>query len=360
MRKPVATSTVEYVDDKLRLKKSVTVTGHRLSIALFLLHSILSFALELPAQEKPLTRIYAAHAAATLTDVPYYTAKEKGFYRDENLEVLSLFVQGGARGAQVLVAGSVDFSLGLGSGTRAALVGVPIKAIFGFNDKPYFFLYGRPDLGVNRPGDLKGKKIAVTSIGSSTDFAARAIVQHLGMTPEKDVSILALGGGANVWSAIQSGAVQAAILWPPYDLAAQKSGMKKILYLGEVLTLPGGGVVASEQHLKENPERVKKFLRGTLKGLRFFLDERNRNENAAIIMRVFQLDKDIAFSTYDFLRTIQTSDGIIAQKAIQNDLEISLLRVRDPKVQALSREEQVKRMYDFSLLREILKEEKSR
>ncbi len=332
----------------------------RLSIALFLFAFLSAFSPDLYAQEKPLTRVYVAHAAATLTDVPYYIAKEKGFYREEGLEVLSLFVQGGARGAQVLVAGSVDFSLGLGSGTRAALVGVPIKAIFGFNDKPYFFLYGRPDLGVNRPGDLKGKKVAVTSVGSSTDFAARAIVQHLGMNPDKDLSILAMGGGANVWSAIQSGAVQAAILWPPYDLAAQKFGMKRILYLGEVLTLPGGGVVASDNLLKENPERVKRFLRATLKGLRFFLDERNRNENAAIIMRVFQLEKDVALATYDFLRTIQTSDGVIPQKAIQNDLDISLLRVRDSKVHALSREEQAKRMYDFSFLRQILKEEKSR
>lgn len=336
----------------------VNFTAFSLSTVLCLFSSLLTCPANLPAQDKPLATVYVAHAAATLTDVPYYIAKEKRFYRDENLEVLSLFVQGGARGAQVLVAGSVDFSLGLGSGTRAALVGVPIKAIFGFNDKPYFFLYGRPDLGVNDPEDLKGKKIAVTSLGSSTDFAARAIVQRLGMNPDKDVSILALGGGANVWSAIQSGAVQAAILWPPYDVEAKKRGMKKILYLGDVLTLPGGGVVASDNLLKENPQKVKKFLRASLKGLRFFLDQKNRSENAAIIRRVFQLENEVAFSTYDFLRTIQTSDGIIPQKAIQNDLDISLLRIKDPKIHALPREELVKRMYDFSLLREILKEEK--
>ncbi len=338
----------------------MTLIRRLLLISLLLFLSVSSRALELPAQEKHPTKIYVAHAAATLTDVPYYTAKEKGFYRDEDLDVLSLFVQGGARGAQVLVAGSVDFSLGLGSGTRAALVGVPIKAIFGFNDKPYFFLYGRPDLGVNNPADLKGKKIAVTSIGSSTDFAARAIIQHFGMNPEKDASILAMGGGNNVWSAIQSGAVQAAILWPPFDVAAQKLGMKKVLYLGDVLSLPGGGVVASDNLLKENPEKVRKFLRATLRGLRFFLDQRNRAENAAMIRRVFQLDSEVAFATYDFLRTIQTSDGIIPPKAIQNDLDISLSRIRDPKILTLSRDELVKRMYDFSLLREILKEEKSR
>jgi hypothetical protein len=78
------------------------------------------------------------------------------------------------------------------------------------------------------------------------------------------------------------------------------------------------------------------------------LDERNRQENTAIIMQVFKLEKDVALATYDFLRTIQTSDGIISQKAIENDLKIALLRIRDPKVQALSQQEQIHTMYDFS------------
>lgn len=307
-----------------------------------------------------LATIYVAHGATTLTDVPYYIAREKHFYRDEGLDVASLFVQGGALAAQVLVAGSVDFSLALGSGTRGALAGAPIKGIFVFNDKPYFFLYGRPDLGIQKPDDLKGKKIAVTGIGSSTDFAARAIVQHLGMNPDKDVTILATGGGANVWSAVQSGAVEAAILWPPYDLAANKFGMRKILYLGEVLTLPGGGVVAAEQLLKENPDKGRRFLRATLRGLRFFLDEKSRGESVSIIKRIFKLEDETALATYGFMRTIQTADGLIADKTIGNDLDISLSRIRDPKVHSLTRQEQIDRMYDFSLLREILKEEKGK
>ena len=337
-------------------------SSRALPMAVFLLVFLFAFILQLTpnlsAQERTSTKIYVAHGAATLTDVPYYIAKEKGFYRDEGLEAISLFVQGGALAAQVLVAGSVDFSLALGSGTRGALAGAPIKGIFVFNDKPYFFLYGRTDLGVQQAEDLKGKKIAVTGIGSSTDFAARAIVKHFGLNPDKDVNILATGGGTNVWSAIQGGAVQAAILWPPYDVAARKFGMKKILYLGEVLTLPGGGVVASDQLLKENPERVKKFLHATLKGLRFFLDEKNRSQSVAIIKRSFKLDEETATASYGFLRSIQTNDGTISNKTIENDLEIALLRIRDPKVLSLSQQEQINRMYNFSLLREMLKEEK--
>src|SRR5215470_15292279 len=96
-----------------------------LSIALV----ILTIAKSSFAQSKP-AKVYVSHAAATLTDVPYYIAREKKFYLDEGLDVTSIFVQGRALSIQVLTAGSVDFSLATGSGTRAALTGAPVKAIF--------------------------------------------------------------------------------------------------------------------------------------------------------------------------------------------------------------------------------------
>ena len=308
------------------------------------------------AQGRPV-KTYVSHAAATLTDVPYYIAREKKFYLDEGLDVTSIFVQGRALSIQVLTAGSVDFSLATGSGTRAALTGAPVKAIFVLNDKPFYVLYGRPDLGVQKAEDLKGKKIAVTGVGSMTELAARAMVRHFGMNPDKDVTILAIGGGANVWSAIQSGAVEAAILWPPFDVVATKMGMKKLLFVGDLIKLLGGGVMAPDQILKDNPDRAKRFLRATLRGMRYFANEKNRSDSVAIMSRVFQLDQETVLGTYDFLRSIQTNDGTISRATMESSIDIALQGNRDPKILALSKDEQIKRMFDFSLAREVLKEE---
>ena len=308
------------------------------------------------AQGKP-AKTYVAHAAATLTDVPYYIAREKRFYLDEGLDVTSIFVQGRALSTQVLTAGSVDFSLAIGSGTRAALTGLPVKGIFVLNDKPFYVLYGRPDLGVQRAEDLKGKKIAVTGVGSMTELAARATVRHFGMNPDRDVTILAIGGGANVWSAIQSGSVEAAILWPPFDVIATKLGMKKILFVGDIINLPGGGVMAPDQVLKANPDKAKRFLRATLRGLRYFANEKNRSDSVSIMSRVFQLNQETVQGTYDFLRSIQTEDGTISRATMESAVDIALQQNRDPKILALSKDEQIRRMFDFSLIREVLKEE---
>jgi NitT/TauT family transport system substrate-binding protein len=327
-----------------------------LSVGLSVVLVVCAFVVSSFAQGQP-TKTYVAHAAATLTDVPYYIAREKKFYLDEGLDVSSIFVQGRALSTQVLTAGSVDFSLAMGSGTRAALAGIPIKGIFVLNDKPFYVLYGRPDLGVRTAEDLRGKKIGVTGVGSMTELAARAMVNHFGMNPDRDVTILAIGGGANVWSAIQSGSVEAAILWPPFDVIATKMGMRKILFVGEIINLPGGGVMAPDQVLKENPDKAKRFLRATLRGLRYFANEKNRSDSVAIMARVFQLDPEAALGTYDFLRSIQTKDGTISRATMESAIDVALQQNRDPKILALSKDAQIRRMFDFSLIHEILKEE---
>src|SRR5690349_3997136 len=92
--------------------------------------------------------IFVAHPALTFGDIPYYIAKEKNFYRDEGFQVKDLYIRGGVTASQALQAGSVHFTLALGTGARAALSGMTIKAIMVYCDKPFHFLYARPGLGV--------------------------------------------------------------------------------------------------------------------------------------------------------------------------------------------------------------------
>ena len=125
--------------------------------------------------------VFVAHPALTFGDIPYYIAKEKNFYRDEGILVKDLYIRGGVTASQALQAGSVHFTLALGTGVRAALSGMTIKAIMVYCDKPYHFLYARPDLGVRSAADLKGKRIAVTGLGSTTYYATRKVVERLGL-----------------------------------------------------------------------------------------------------------------------------------------------------------------------------------
>ncbi|HEX9444846.1 MAG TPA: ABC transporter substrate-binding protein, partial [Candidatus Binatia bacterium] len=181
------------------------LTIRRLASALSL--AIFLAAVVPPAGAAPgLEEILVAHPALTFGDIPYFIARENGFYRDEGFQVKDIVIRGGVTASQALQAGSVQFTLALGTGARAALSGMTIKAITVFCDKPYHFLYARPDLGVRSAKDLKGKRVAVTSLGSTTYYAARKVVQHLGLDPDRDVSILSVG---DIWPALAGGSVEA-------------------------------------------------------------------------------------------------------------------------------------------------------
>jgi hypothetical protein len=73
--------------------------------------------------------------------------------------------------------------------------------------------------------------------------------------------------------------------------------------------------------------------------------------------RVFQLSQETVQGTYDFLRSIQTEDGTISRATMESAVDIALQQNRDPKILALSKDEQIRRMFDFSLIRDVLKEE---
>jgi len=295
--------------------------------------------------------ILVAHPALTFGDIPYYIAREKGFYRDEGFDVKDLYIRGGVTASQALQAGSVHFTLALGTGARAALSGMTIKAIMVYCDKPYHFLYARPDLGVRSAKDLKGKRVAVTGLGSTTYYAARKVVQHLGYDPDKDVSILSVG---DIWPALVGGSVEAGLIRPPFTNMAEKMGMVRLAFVGDALQLPMSGLVTSEKLIRERRDFIRSFVRQTYLGLRFFLDSKNESESIAMLNRVTPMEPQVAKSTYEFYRTIMTKDGIPSERSLSDDFDITRQMLKK-EGQTFSQTQAEQKMYDFSLLKDILK-----
>jgi len=296
--------------------------------------------------------VLVAHPALTFGDIPYYVAREKGFYHEEDFQVKDIYIRGGVTASQALQAGSVHFTLALGSGVRAALSGMTIKAVMVYCDKPYHFLYARPDLGVRTPQELKGKRIAVTGLGSTTYYAARKVAEFLGYDPDKDVTIQGVG---DIWAALHSGSVESGLIRPPFTNMAEKAGMVKIAYVGDALQIPMSGLVTSEKLIRERPDFVRKFVRGTVRGLKFFLDKKNEAESIALLNRVTKMDAEAAKPTYDFYHGIMTKEGFPSDRSLSDDWELSKLMLRKPEIQNLSRSQAEQKMYDFRMLKEVLK-----
>jgi ABC-type nitrate/sulfonate/bicarbonate transport system substrate-binding protein len=116
--------------------------------------------------------------------------------------------------------------------------------------------------------DLRGKRIAVTRYGTSTDFAARLFLKTHGLSAEKDAVILQVGSVPNVLAALRNGTSQAGALSPPAHIQAEKMGFAELADLsrGDIY-YPFTYVVVTDGFLEKNRNVIAPFLAASVEGI---------------------------------------------------------------------------------------------
>src|ERR1041385_4300369 len=137
-------------------------------------------------------KILVSAPSKSLTWFPAALAKERGFYRDEGLDV-DFVVMNPRLALQAVISGDATYTTALGSTIRAAVRGVPLRVVLTICEKPHFALIAKR--GIASIEQLKGKIVGISSFGASSDTMARAALLKYKLSPEKDVKILAVGGG---------------------------------------------------------------------------------------------------------------------------------------------------------------------
>ena len=216
--------------------------------------------------------INVAVSARSLAQVAHYVAEQKGYYRDEGLEV-RLILMNTPLAAQAVISGNVEFT-GVSGGVLPAVIGgAPLRFVFSAFYRPMFWLYARPE--IRTLAALKGKKVAVSGLGSGP---ATLLLEHLkkhGLDGARDVTILSLGLTPTRFAALSNGSVDAAILIPPFTFAAEDGGFRELIsFIKEDFVELQGSLILREELLKSEPLLVEKFVRGTLKGLRYARENR--------------------------------------------------------------------------------------
>ena len=226
-----------------------------------------------------LKKIRFSVSAISIAELPFRIAQFKGFYREEGLDVEVILIRG-AVGMQALIGGSVDYSSAAGSAIAAAVRGLPVKLVFIASAKPQFDLVSQPQ--IRSVQDLKGKIVGISSRGGSIDLLTQMILQKNGLTANKDVITIVVGGQEDTAIALRSGRIAAALLTPPRPLILYREGFNRIAYSGDYMpTYPSGGIGVTEEKIKTNPSEVLAFVKGSLKGLQFA--GQNRSESMKIM-----------------------------------------------------------------------------
>jgi NitT/TauT family transport system substrate-binding protein len=257
------------------------------------------------------------------TGLPFVIAEEKGFFKSEGLNALSVVMQN-----QVVVNGvvarQVDYGGTFSNFIGAALSGLPVRIVMAVMDGSDHYLVTSPN--IKRVEDLKGKKFGISSFGGTPHSEAIMILRKHGMHPEKDVTFLQIGGSSSRYAALDSGSIDAAMLVPPFNKLAKKRGFNEILSFNEIMNIPLGGLAVHTQKIKEQPDEIVKMIRAMLKGVDYI-----RNHKAEVVSIMDSKwgikEADVREGIYRDIVGIYTRNGIASDETMKNVIQL----VRDTR-----------------------------
>jgi NitT/TauT family transport system substrate-binding protein len=211
--------------------------------------------------------------------MPLYVAIDAGFMKAEGIDADLIQFRGGGAAITGLVSGSVDLcACAIQNAVNASARGAGVKLIGTLVGQYASNVVLRAEvakrLGVTsrtpmqqRLASLKGLKIAASGAGSSTDFLIRYLARRAGLAPERDLTILFMGGGGPILAAFSQGRIDGFVLSSPTsDIALLKYNGALLIDMsrGEFEDLRGYPSImlsAKSVWLRTNADLARRFLR---------------------------------------------------------------------------------------------------
>lgn len=231
-------------------------------------------------------------------------AARKGMFTAEGLKVDIIYVPSSAQLTQQVAAGSVNlgFAVGLVDPIRAVGKGAPIALVRLEGQAAPFALVGKPS--IKRIADLKGKTIIIGGEKDITHFYLDRMLVPNGLK-QGDYDLIFSGSTPARYAALKSGAVDAAMLFPPFNLFALDDGFSNLgLVVDYAPNLPFSGTVANRTWANSHQALVKRYLSVITKAVAWFNTDANRNEAVAILVDAMHGKPENLAKTYDFFRKI--------------------------------------------------------
>src|ERR671923_1136224 len=231
----------------------------------------------------PLEKVTIAYSSISAHMAPLWITHDRGFFRKYGLDVQPVFIESGSTTVQSLVSKEVAFAQMAGAGVlKSRLRGADVVMIAGFlNTMDYQLMV---DKSVTRPDQLKGKTLAVSRFGSSSDFATRYALDKYGLVPDQDVTILEIGSQPARFAALETGKIQAAMVAVPLTLKAKALGFRSLADLQMLgLEYQHTGLATTQALVKSRPDLVRNVVKAYVEGIHYY--KTHRADSLAILAK---------------------------------------------------------------------------
>jgi ABC-type nitrate/sulfonate/bicarbonate transport system substrate-binding protein len=258
------------------------------------------------AAQEPRRKTRISNAGFTITALPLLAAKEWGVFTANGLDVEIILMQSSIVPA-ALSQGDIDYQAGVGpASVNGTLSGFPTRAIWFSSDRISYWLMAKPQFKTLE--SLKGKKIAVSGLGGTIHVAMNMALEKVGANPKDFILVSIPGQQIQILYSLESGFVDGAMMSPPVTFGAQKKGLNKLLDVGAMVEMPGGGLTALVKTIQERPAETKRVIRS----LQVAKDDirKSKPKTVELIMRLLKMDKEAGSETYDQFLTTLSPTGI--------------------------------------------------
>jgi NitT/TauT family transport system substrate-binding protein len=278
----------------------------------------------------------------------HFVAVEKGYFREQNLNVEYIRAGGGVA-TPALLSGDLHLSTSAGSALSAALRGGPVKIVYTNLSKPsYKLISTRPEIQSLK--DLTGKKIAINSFGDTQHLSLLLLLKKYHI-PSTSVLFIAMGGNETRFAAFKTAAIDATLLLPR-DVSQTGQYRGTVLAdIGKEIQLIWSGAATSNKMLAENRGLVERFLIGAIKGREYA--RRFKAQTLSIVAKYDKSPRDGIELDYDATVSSMTAEGSVTDDVLRDEIatRAELTKMSNPPDKD--------KLFDYSVVKKIYAELKA-
>jgi ABC-type nitrate/sulfonate/bicarbonate transport system substrate-binding protein len=278
-------------------------------------------------------------------ELPLVAASRRGFFRAEGLNV-ELVQIAGSPAVAALLSGDVDYITHNSRIIATAVRGGGVKSVFNYVAKPIYYLVTLPE--IKQAKELQGRTVGVSSFGGAAYYITKQLIESYGLSVPKDVAIRALGQDSTRFSALVGYSIQATLLPPDFTVRSKEMGFNVLVYAGDIVDMPMGGLGTTDKRLKEKRDEVRRVLGALLRSLRFVNDDREGAK--ALLVEWFKMPNASAAAAYDIGVKIFGRDGVPSDNGLKNLLTATKEELK------LQSEIVPNAVMDLSIIKEVQRE----
>jgi len=277
------------------------------------------------------SRLVIGYASTTPRLMPLWVARDQGFFAKYGIESEPVLFRNGANLVTGMAAGDIQIGRTAGAAVLSAVAaGHDIKMLATFSSRNSYDVVTRPN--IKRPEDLRGKRLAINSVGGGTWIGAMLWLEQFGLDVQRDRILLQSTGDQGVQSqALESGVVDVVFVDSVYSKILKQKGMNILAEYSELKQpLVSQSTVVPGVFLQKYPDVAEGYLKGEIEGIAFAIAPKNKAVVIKILMRRLRVNAEAAEEGYsDMLRGIDRKPfaSLEGMRNLQR-----LLKPRNPKI----------------------------